>query len=201
MGSKWTGNLIAPQSVRAISIRSERPRIWDTKCPMPTHVNDVAAFILRERGAMTAMKLQKLVYYSQAWVLVWDERQLFPEMIETWVNGPVCPDLYQPHRGKFRVCPGDIPGHPETLDPDDRETVRAVLQFYGYKSARWLSDLTYSEPPWSEARGGLADGERGGPLVWRFSSVDKGGPFAWSALQDPILYKEVMEKLHQFETT
>lgn len=78
LGSKWTGNLIAPQSVRAISIRSERPRIWDTKCPMPTHVNDVAAFILRERGAMTAMKLQKLVYYSQAWVLVWDERQLFP---------------------------------------------------------------------------------------------------------------------------
>ena len=41
---------------------------------------------------------------------------------------------------------------------------------------------------------------RGGPLVWRFSSVDRGGPFAWSSLDDPAAYKEAMEKLHQFET-
>ena len=41
---------------------------------------------------------------------------------------------------------------------------------------------------------------RGGPLVWRFSSADQGGPFSWSALADPAAYKEVMEKLHQFET-
>ena len=41
---------------------------------------------------------------------------------------------------------------------------------------------------------------RGGPLVWRFSSADQGGPFAWSALADPATYMQVMEKLHQFET-
>ncbi|CCG41826.1 hypothetical protein [Magnetospirillum molischianum] len=41
---------------------------------------------------------------------------------------------------------------------------------------------------------------RGGPLVWRFSSIDRDGPFAWSALDDPAAYKEAMEKLHQFET-
>src|SRR6267142_182405 len=33
--------------------------------------HDVAAFILKQRGEMTAMKLQKLVYYCQAWSLVW----------------------------------------------------------------------------------------------------------------------------------
>ena len=41
---------------------------------------------------------------------------------------------------------------------------------------------------------------RGGPLVWRFSSVDRNGPFAWPALADPASYKDVMEKLHVFET-
>lgn len=41
---------------------------------------------------------------------------------------------------------------------------------------------------------------RGGPLVWRFSSVDRGGPFAWQNLEDPAVYKAVMEKLHYFET-
>ena len=41
---------------------------------------------------------------------------------------------------------------------------------------------------------------RGGPLVWRFSSVDRNGLFAWSALTEPETYKDAMEKLHQFET-
>ena len=34
-------------------------------------VYDVAAYILEKQGAMTTWKLQKLVYYSQAWSLVW----------------------------------------------------------------------------------------------------------------------------------
>ena len=40
-------------------------------------VHDVAAFILERLGSMTAMKLQKLCYYSHAWHLVWEERPLF----------------------------------------------------------------------------------------------------------------------------
>ena len=41
--------------------------------------HDVASYILRELGKTTTMKLQKLVYYSQAWSLVWDEKALFQE--------------------------------------------------------------------------------------------------------------------------
>lgn len=37
-------------------------------------------------------------------------------------------------------------------------------------------------------------------LSWRFSRIDRGGPFAWTALTDPADYKEVMERLHCFET-
>ncbi len=48
---------------------------------------DVAEYILREMGPVTAMKLQKLVYYSQAWSLVWDEEPIFEEEIQAWANG------------------------------------------------------------------------------------------------------------------
>jgi len=54
-------------------------------------VIDVSRYILERMGEMTAMKLQKLCYYAQAWSLVWDERPLFDERIEAWANGPVCP--------------------------------------------------------------------------------------------------------------
>ena len=47
-------------------------------------VLDVAAYILKKQGPMTAMKLQKLVYYCQAWSLVWQSKPLFPNDIEAW---------------------------------------------------------------------------------------------------------------------
>jgi uncharacterized phage-associated protein len=122
-------------------------------------VFDVAAYILREKGQMTSWKLQKLVYYSQAWSLVWDERPLFAGRIEAWANGPVSPDLYQEHRGKFLVQKISR-GNSGVIDKDKvgRETIDAVLGYYGDKHPQELSDLTHSEAPWIDARGGLPPG-------------------------------------------
>ena len=41
---------------------------------MAVQAIDVADYILQEHGAMSAMKLQKLVYYAQAWHLVWEDK-------------------------------------------------------------------------------------------------------------------------------
>ena len=123
-------------------------------------VFDVAAYILQNKGPMTAWKLQKLVYYSQAWSLVWDERPLFNERIEAWANGPVCPDLYKVHRRQFIVS--EIPcGDPAELDRIGAETVDAVLDFYGNMHPQQLSDLTHSEAPWADARSGILPGMAG----------------------------------------
>lgn len=122
---------------------------------------DVAAYILQEKGEMTAMKLQKLVYYCQAWSLVWDAQELFPEVIEAWANGPVIPSLYKEHRGKFLVVSGDIKGNPEALRGEQKATVDAVLIGHGERSSWYLSELTHREAPWRKAREGLRPGERG----------------------------------------
>ena len=125
-------------------------------------VFDVAAYILSKKGKMTAMKLQKLVYYAQAWSLVWDEAPLFKSRIHAWANGPVCPALYQAHKGVFKVGKENFPGgNPKNLTKDEADTVDVVLEYYGNKSAQYLSDLTHAESPWKDARKGLAAGERG----------------------------------------
>lgn len=123
-------------------------------------VHDVAAYILKKQGRMTTMKLQKLVYYAQAWSLVWDEKPLFRAKIEAWAAGPVAPELYRRHRGKFKVAKWPT-GDPSRLTEEEQETVDAVLDFYGDKSSHWLSNLTHQERPWKEARGDLGPGERG----------------------------------------
>ncbi len=123
-------------------------------------VHDIVAYILEKSGTMTAMKLQKLVYYCQAWSLVWDDEPLFPERIRAWANGPVVFELYDEHRGKFEVM-GWPKGNPYNLNDMQAETVDSVLEFYGDKSSQWLSDLTHREDPWLDARRGLVPGERG----------------------------------------
>jgi uncharacterized phage-associated protein len=121
--------------------------------------HDVAAYILERHSPISAMKLQKLVYYSQAWSLVWDDRPLFHEPIQAWANGPVVRELYAVHRGQFDVREWPQ-GNAGALDDRARETVDAVLKYYAPRSAQWLSDLTHRELPWREARQGVPDGDR-----------------------------------------
>ncbi len=120
---------------------------------------DVAAYILEKMHKTTAMKLQKLVYYSQAWSLVWDGEQLFSENIQAWANGPVVRELYDVHKGMYSIS-SISGGDPSKLSNTQKETVDAVLEYYGDKSPQWLSDLTHMEEPWRKARAGLPETER-----------------------------------------
>jgi len=128
--------------------------------PIPT-VFDVAAYILEQAGEMTHMKLQKLVYYAQAWHLVWEEEPLFLEPIQAWINGPVVPELFQALKSKFKVSVGDVSGNLNRLDFPRIESIKGVLDYYGPKDSQYLSDLTHLEDPWKKARRGIPDSERG----------------------------------------
>jgi len=121
-------------------------------------VFDVAKYILEKQGSMTTMKLQKLVYYSQAWSVVWDEKPLFAEEIQAWASGPVVRELYKEHKGEFQIS-GLEKGNTDNLKPEEKETIDTVLQAYGDKPAQWLSDLTHMEKPWNEAREGIPIGQ------------------------------------------
>ena len=114
-------------------------------------VADVAAYILEKGGCMSGWKLQKLVYYCQAWHLVWEDKVLFEEKIEAWANGPVAPALYKLHAGAFEVT--EIPeGDPRALSDEEMESIAVVLGDYGRRSGQWLSELAHMESPWKEAR-------------------------------------------------
>ena len=134
-------------------------------------VHDAAKYIMDhlapdpDGDRVTSWKLQKLVYYCQAWSLVWDERALFPETIEAWADGPVCPELYKQHKGKFSLHAGDIYGNPAAFDKDATETIDAVLDYYGDKTGRYLSDLSHMERPWIEARGDTPSGMRSSATI------------------------------------
>jgi len=122
------------------------------------NVFDVAKHILEKQGSMTTIKLQKLIYYCQAWSLVWDEKSLFDEKIQAWASGPVVRELYDAHKGMFTIS--DIgKGDVNNLTNKQKATIDAVLEAYGDKPAQWLADLTHMEQPWNDARKGYALGD------------------------------------------
>ncbi|HEV8065978.1 MAG TPA: type II toxin-antitoxin system antitoxin SocA domain-containing protein [Acidimicrobiales bacterium] len=134
-------------------------------------VDDVAAEVIVRTGPISTYKLQKLVYYCQAWHLVWDEEPLFANRIEAWANGPVSPTLYDGHRGRFTVSEWPK-GDRSNLTESEAETVEAVVKAYGDLSGQQLSQITHSERPWREARAGLTPGQRGNAVISTDSMYD-----------------------------
>lgn len=121
-------------------------------------VFDVAKYILTKKGTMSTWKLQKLCYYSQAWHIAWTEHPLFEEKFEAWANGPVCPNLFRIHKGKFLISKEDISGNIDELTKSEKESVDIVLKDYGDMEPYDLRELSHKEDPWKNARGNLPDG-------------------------------------------
>jgi uncharacterized phage-associated protein len=141
-----------------------------------TNVFDVAAYILQKLGPISVMKLQKRLYYCQAWSLVWDDDIMFSNRIEAWANGPIVKEIYDAHKGKFLIAASDLQHDVKNeLTEVQRETIDTVLKAYGDKSAQWLNDQTHAESPWQEARVGLPDSERGNKEITHASLAEYYG--------------------------
>lgn len=140
---------------------------------------DVAKYILHHIGVgtITTMKLEKLCYYCQAWSLAWDEVPLFSEDFQAWANGPVCPELFEKHRGRFVLenTYFDAEGDIENFTEDEIATMNAVLDAYGNKEPQWLSELTHNEMPWIYARHGVPRGARCSNVITKESMQEYYG--------------------------
>ena len=108
----------------------------------------------RDAGeAITPLKLQKLVYYGQAWFLANFDRPLFTEDIQAWAHGPVCPPIFHKYKGNGWEA---LPSERNMLLPKDIGSfLRAVFDEYGQFSAKKLERMTHQEDPWKETRGNL----------------------------------------------
>lgn len=121
--------------------------------------DDAADFILcecRERGdVLTNLKLQKLLYYAQAWYLALEDKPLFSEDFQAWVHGPVL--LSQYHRYKeheWRPILSEIK-KPELVNNKVVSHLIEVVDVFGAETGTALELMTHNEQPWKDARQGV----------------------------------------------
>lgn len=132
------------------------------------YFSEYLVYYFNHRGALISnKKLQKLLYYIQAWHLVYFDNKLFNETPEAWVHGPVYPSVYRAYK-KYKAKPISFDSgiSRQLLDErlnsfgfskDQIEYIEAVINSYGKKSALELELLSHRESPWLEARKGLSD--------------------------------------------
>jgi len=128
-------------------------------------VADYFLYFCRQHGdVLTNLKLQKLVYYAQAWHLALKDAALFPEPIEAWVHGPVIPTLY----GRFKQfgwkAITDEPQSPSFTNGTAKH-LEEVFSVYGHFSAWDLERMTHQEEPWRNARKGLSPDDEGHQVI------------------------------------
>ena len=103
---------------------------------------------------ITNLKLQKLVYYAQAWHLGLYGEPLIPDAFEAWVHGPAIPSLCERFsQYKWNPISDEVPA--PSLAQEVEDHLREVDEAYGGRSCWDLERMTHSEEPWLAARGAL----------------------------------------------
>jgi uncharacterized phage-associated protein len=140
----------------------------------------IADLILRSaherKIEITNLKLQKLLYYCQAWHLAIYDAPLFPERIEAWVHGPVVPPVFgQFKEFRWKPIPYPIPattslnGCTDSLPVDH---VNEVMDAYGHLTGTQLEALTHKEDPWRNARKGVPEDQPSNEIISHKAMID-----------------------------
>lgn len=138
---------------------------------MPYDVLDVARYVINysnEKGyGCSNLKLQKLLYLTQAYFLISTNGPLFLNEIQAWDFGPVIPDAY--HEFK-RFGAGDIPFvtryfempdgtlstlcecqyDPELIDKKTKRLINDVVDNFKDYTSTALVTLTHNQAPWKD---------------------------------------------------
>ncbi|MFH1170260.1 MAG: type II toxin-antitoxin system antitoxin SocA domain-containing protein [Candidatus Vogelbacteria bacterium] len=104
----------------------------------------------KEREGITNLKLQKVLYFAQAYYLSKIGKPLFSDNIEAWEYGPVIPEVYHKFKTKGSnpiICEEDK----SSLSDEDKENLRKIWGTFGGYSASRLVDITHAHIPWKEA--------------------------------------------------
>lgn len=132
-------------------------------------VNQVADHIIISLAAgktpLSVLKLQKLLYYVQAWSLAVRGEKVFPNKFQAWIHGPVCREIYDRFKDTYMLYDNVAPVSSMTesaalLSEDVRAHVDEVLAAYGEFTGIQLENMTHDELPWQKAREGYSPAAR-----------------------------------------
>ena len=120
-------------------------------------VLDIAEYIIKrgwELGdCINCLKLQKILYFVQAYFLIDTNYPCFNEKIEAWPFGPVIPVVYKKYIifGNGSIPEEDIVQDFDYIEENDKKLIDATIQLLLPYSSVLLAELTQKQSPWMNA--------------------------------------------------
>lgn len=133
--------------------------------------NHLVNYILVKGGSMSHLKIQKILFYIQAYHLAYFDEPIIDDNFEAWVHGPISRKVYNSAKDlsilhseiQFVLDEGEEDPNEivsETLTQTQIELVNDVIEELKDLSGLQLENMTHSEFPWINARKGYDFGER-----------------------------------------
>lgn len=119
--------------------------------------NYIISFFQKKQEPITNLKLQKLLYYVQAWYLALYDEPLFDDKLEAWVHGASQPQVYSQFKQFLWEPITAAVQCPTFADKEISDHIDKVLGYYGKYNARDLERMIHREEPWQKARRGLPE--------------------------------------------
>jgi uncharacterized phage-associated protein len=120
-----------------------------------SEIADYFIYVANETGSyLSNLKLQKLLYYAQAWHLALYDVPLFEEDFEAWIHGPVIPSLYEQYQ-TFGWQPLLKEVQKPQFSEELQNFLKEVTNEYFILDTLELEMMTHREAPWIEARGNM----------------------------------------------
>lgn len=116
---------------------------------------------IKEGNPLTNKRLQKLLYYVQAWHLAINKTPLFADKIEAWIHGPAIRSVYEKYKG-FVASPINVVPNVEVakeLGDTTTKFIDRIVSAYSKYDTATLEYMTHAESPWQVARKGLEANE------------------------------------------
>jgi len=137
---------------------------------------ELAKLLLAKAGPMPHLKLQKLLYYVEAWHLAILGQSIIDDQFKAWVHGPVSTKVWHafkdsksPVFNKITIPAGAAKRvrirMESILMPEQLSLIDDVCKEYGKLNAYELEALTHSEKPWADARKGVPPGDASSKVI------------------------------------
>ncbi len=104
----------------------------------------------KEREGITNLKLQKILYFAQAYYLAKMNKPLFNDKIEAWEYGPVIPVVYHKYKS-YKSSPIFSEKDESSISKEDKIIIKKIWDTFGGYSASRLVDIVHAHTPWKDA--------------------------------------------------
>lgn len=133
---------------------------------------DIARYVVNYSNSkdygITNLKLQKVLYFIQAWFLMKKEERCFRNEIIAWELGPVIPEVYHefkrfgssyiPNVKSFLSIDNDdiwsmkrVAFTDDVINDSDKEIINKIVDDLSEFSATYLVKVTHKQKPWIDA--------------------------------------------------